>query len=221
MAGTIIADFIRTDANQLSLNVGNTTFATINAMGFLSNTGVQIISPTGAINAASIAAGSIPAGKLGAASVARTNMYSGAVLQVVSATKLDAFTTSSTSPVDVTGLSVNITPTSATSKILVLASIYCSAASTSGLYFNFVRNSTALAVGTSGGTVNSTSAVFTSNLEHFITIPSMFLDSPNTTSATVYKIQAFTTGSLGAVNRRANDTVVGGSSTITVMEIAA
>jgi hypothetical protein len=75
MAGTIIADYIRTDANQLSLNVGNTTFATINAMGFLSNTGVQIISPTGTINAASIAAGSIPAGKLGAASVARSNLY--------------------------------------------------------------------------------------------------------------------------------------------------
>ena len=64
MAGTIIADFIRTDANQLSLNVGNTTFATINAMGFLSNTGVQIISPTGTVNGASIAANTIVANSL-------------------------------------------------------------------------------------------------------------------------------------------------------------
>jgi hypothetical protein len=75
MAGTIIADFIRTDANQLSLNVGNTTFATINASGFFSNTGTQLIAANGAINGASVIAGSIPAGKLGAASVARTNMY--------------------------------------------------------------------------------------------------------------------------------------------------
>lgn len=50
MAGTIIADFIRTDANQLSLNVGNTTFATINAMGILSNTGSVIINASGQVS---------------------------------------------------------------------------------------------------------------------------------------------------------------------------
>jgi len=49
MAGTIIADFIRTDANKLSLNVGNTTFATINASGLLSNTGATIIAANGQI----------------------------------------------------------------------------------------------------------------------------------------------------------------------------
>jgi hypothetical protein len=75
MAGTIVADYIRTDANKLSLNVGNVTFATINSAGFHSNTGVQIIDQNGQINAASIIAGSIPVGKLGAASVSRTNMY--------------------------------------------------------------------------------------------------------------------------------------------------
>jgi len=49
MAGTIIADFIRTDANKLSLNVGNTTFATINASGFFSNTGSQLIAANGTL----------------------------------------------------------------------------------------------------------------------------------------------------------------------------
>jgi hypothetical protein len=49
MAGTIIADFIRTDANKLSLNVGNTTFATINSMGILSNTGSVIINASGQV----------------------------------------------------------------------------------------------------------------------------------------------------------------------------
>ena len=49
MAGTIIADYIRTDANKLSLNVGNVTFATINAGGFYSNTGVQIIDQNGVV----------------------------------------------------------------------------------------------------------------------------------------------------------------------------
>lgn len=136
MAGTIIADYIRSDANKISLNVGNTTFATINAMGFLSNTGVQIISPTGAINAASIAAGSIPAGKLGAASVSRTNMYSGAVLQVVNVTDrqqssytgLDLQSSYSNygmdqAGVDLTTLNISLTPTSTSSKILILTNI--------------------------------------------------------------------------------------------------
>ena len=49
MAGTIIADYIRTDANKLSLNVGNVTFATINSSGFFSNTGVQIIDQNGVV----------------------------------------------------------------------------------------------------------------------------------------------------------------------------
>jgi len=49
MAGTIIADFIRTDANKLSLNVGNTTFATINSSGFFSNTGTQLIAANGTV----------------------------------------------------------------------------------------------------------------------------------------------------------------------------
>jgi hypothetical protein len=119
LAGTIIADYIRTDANQLSLNVGNTTFATINAGGFYSNTGVQIISPTGAINAASIAAGSIPVGKLGAASVSRTNMYSGAVLQVVNVITSTESTTTSTA-FQASNLAATITPTSTTSKILII-----------------------------------------------------------------------------------------------------
>jgi len=41
------------------------------------------------------------------------------VLQVVSATKTDTFSTSSTSFVDVTGLTANITPSSTSSKIMV------------------------------------------------------------------------------------------------------
>ena len=54
MAGTIIADFIRTDANQLSLNVGNTTFATINAGGFYSNTGTRIIAANGTVSTSAL-----------------------------------------------------------------------------------------------------------------------------------------------------------------------
>ena len=47
----------------------------------------------------------------------------GSVLQVVQDVKLDTFTTSSTSFTDVTGLSVDITPSSTSSKVLVL--VHC------------------------------------------------------------------------------------------------
>jgi len=62
MAGTIIADYIRADANKLSLNVGNTTFATINSSGFFSNTGVQIIDQNGQVGALSVGTNQLQTG---------------------------------------------------------------------------------------------------------------------------------------------------------------
>jgi len=74
MAGTIICDFIRTDANKLSLNVGNTTFATINASGFFSNTGTQLIAANGAISGASVIASSIPTAAIADASITNAKL---------------------------------------------------------------------------------------------------------------------------------------------------
>ena len=197
MAGTIIADFIRTDANQLSLNVGNTTFATINAGGFYSNTGVQIISPTGTINAASIAAGSIPVGKLGAASVSRTNMYSGAVLQMVSVTTTTQFTSSSTTFADI-GLTATITPTNSSSKILIMATFGdTSSQNNSGPAGNkliLYRNATQLGGGLSlpsGNFANQWNYAGAAN--HMISSGGVvFVDSPSSTSALTYKFQGAT-----------------------------
>jgi len=81
MAGTIVADFIRTDASQLSLNVGNTTFATINARGLLSNTGATIIAANGQIAMSAITSSfdltgktlTLPVGNYKLINVARIN----------------------------------------------------------------------------------------------------------------------------------------------------
>ena len=59
----------------------------------------------------------------GAAGAPGTNGTNGKIIQVVSTNKLDTFTSNSTSPVDVTGLSVTLTPTLATSKVLIFAMI--------------------------------------------------------------------------------------------------
>jgi len=55
----------------------------------------------------------------------------------------------------------------------------------------------------------------------FISVPITFLDSPATTSATTYKIQINTLGATGYVNLRSTDLYFGGTSQITLMEIAA
>ena len=55
-----------------------------------------------------------------------TGIDTGKILQVVQTTKSDVFSTSTISSyVDVTGLTVNITPTKANSNILVIAVIGC------------------------------------------------------------------------------------------------
>ena len=147
----------------------------------------------------------------------------GSVLQVVSAAKVDTFTTSSTSPVDVTGLSVSITPSNTSNRILVLVQLFGGSDPNSALYANILRNSTALNVGTGGSGFNSAVGSYAGSASFYGTLPIMFLDSPNTTSATTYKVQVFTGTGAGAVaiNRRWSDTVIGGASTITLMEIAA
>lgn len=209
MAGTIIVDKVQLDVGQDTLRV-------------LANTGSTIFTAnTLGINAASLGYGTVPVAQI--PQLTTTKMPAGSVLQVISVNKVNAFTTTSSSPVDVTGLSVNITPSSATSKILVLAQIYGGSDVSTGFYVNLVRNSTNLNISTAGsGVGNSTAGSYFSSGDNWSTSPIIFLDSPATTSSTTYKIQLFNSGSgTLVINRRAVDAVVGGSSTITVLEIAA
>jgi hypothetical protein len=146
----------------------------------------------------------------------------GAVLQVVSTTKTDAFTSASATFTAVTGLSATITPSSSTSKILVIASL--TGAGTSGVteaYARLMRGATAIAVGdAAGSSVRGLGGLtITASLEQGLSVS--HLDSPATTSATTYSFEARTQSGSGLVyvNRSANDSVRGASS-ITLMEIA-
>jgi hypothetical protein len=152
----------------------------------------------------------------------------GKILQVVSTTKTDTFTTSSTSFVDVTGLSVTITPTSATSKIWVVGTV--SGAGDSGVAnsaFRLVRDSTDILLGDAASNRTRASGLLTTQVAgDQVTNESFnFVDSPATTSAITYKITMRTLqAGNGYVNRTKNDTdsVNSGrlASTITVMEVA-
>ena len=152
---------------------------------------------------------------------------SGGIIQVKSATKTDGdFSTTSSSYTDVTGLSVSITPTRSDSKILISAFIHGNGDSSTQAYFRFMRDSTAICVGTSvGSRVPATLGTLHYDQANDVNCASQtFLDSPSTTSAVTYKIQTRTQGS-GTIyiNRSvtdANDSTSGRfTSTITVMEV--
>ena len=145
----------------------------------------------------------------------------GGILQVASTVKSDSFSTSSTSFVDLTGLSVSITPTYSTSKILITVTLG-SVGSNAGLtmFFNLVRGSTAIAQPSSGASASSFNGAFGgSGLNSPFSLT--FLDSPSTTSSTTYKIQTRVDGGTGFINSFNSPAGYTTVSTITVMEVSA
>lgn len=164
-----------------------------------------------------------------AAAIATSKLGAGAVLQVVSATKTDTASSSSSTFADITGLSVSITPSSASNKILVIA--YINGAWDNALAkigTRIMRDSTAIAIGDTAGSRIRTSGYLYANVTNdspFV-ISVNYLDSPNTTSATTYKWQFSNLDNAGTVY--VNRSGVDGDSSIqsrtasgiTVMEIA-
>jgi hypothetical protein len=117
----------------------------------------------------------------------KASLPTGSVLQVVQATTGTQVTSSVITMVDTT-LSASITPTSATSKILVMFTHNgcqkTAGSSQSAVLINLVRNSTTIyndAIYANGYTNSSSVFQSTSSLS--------YLDSPATTSATTYKTQ--------------------------------
>jgi hypothetical protein len=106
----------------------------------------------------------------------------GSVLQVVQGTLAGSVSTASATPVD-TGLTVTITPKFSTSKILVMFTHPVPIKSNTGadLTLILVRNSTTL--------VNYNDVLFTPDIgnSYGSSIGGTYLDSPTTTSATIYK----------------------------------
>ena len=144
----------------------------------------------------------------------------GCVLQVKQVIKNDTFSTTSTSYVDIPGLSIDITPTNSSSKIMVMVNLGGTGNSTNSTnMFRYTRNGTALT--TSSETWGSMFTVYTGTRG---TIPASFslLDSPNTTSSLNYKLQMRidgfgATGTVNLHNTNANYTSI---STMSVWEIA-
>lgn len=151
-----------------------------------------------------------------AGSASAVQASSGRVLQVVPYTNGTAFSTTSGSPVT-TGFTQSITPSSASSKILVIATSSLGVP-TSGMNGNVLlyRNSTQLTTTSAPSAVTFGAAAYNQNQ-----FTAIYLDSPATTSSTAYTMYAYRDGAAGTfyVGARYD----GGSpmlTTITLMEIA-
>jgi hypothetical protein len=162
-------------------------------------------------------------------------VFPGNVLQVVSTTKTDTFSASTTSGSshDVTGLTVSITPSSTNSKVMVFASVSIAqnnADTNQGVFCILTKGGSALSgaiADSASNRIRATSSGTQINRYTMSSIPVLYLDSPNSTSSLTYGIAVGNfLGSAGTVfvNRVGDDLDVSNVSraisTITVMEIA-
>jgi hypothetical protein len=149
----------------------------------------------------------------------------GKVLQVVQTVKTSKFSTNSTSWVDITGLSLAITPSDVASKILVMAMVSLGATANINVPLLLVRDSTAILQGDTEGNRKRVTTSCQLNSYNMIGQHICYLDSPASVAELTYKIQICTSsaGVYAFINSTATDSdstgYSRGASTITAMEI--
>ena len=157
----------------------------------------------------------------------------GCILQVKQAVKTATQTLDSTTYEDVTGLSIDITPTSTTSKFLINCSVAVGGSDNAYAGFKLYRDTTAIGIGTEG-TGNQSNVSFGQSFDSTIGeyyldfVPYMYLDSPSTTNQITYKLKGASTWRDASQNSYINrpHTIPNnghthyGISTITVQEVA-
>ncbi len=155
----------------------------------------------------------------------KSGVVAGKILQVVSTTKTDAFTVTSSSYTEVTGLTASITPSSSSSKILVAVSLSINPRATTVAYYEIRRDSTSIGSGTaSGSRPGAFASVYIGRTFGTTKLSGNFLDSPSSTSALTYSVRVAAGSGVLAINTSSDDTDSGAyartSSTITLIEVA-
>jgi len=195
-----------TSTINASLSAGIVTTADTSGVLALQSNGTTALSTSGANVTI---AGTLTTA---AQSIAKASMPSGSVLQVVNANYSTAVT-NNTSTLVSTGLTASITPTSATSKILVIASV-------AGIFKTTNNTAVTLQLYKNSGNIFQfalTGLANNSTANNGGSISTSFLDSPATTSSTSYTVY------FGSQQNNVGTTVQlnGDTSTITLLEIAA
>jgi hypothetical protein len=159
----------------------------------------------------------------------------GRILQVAQAIKTDTQTqTSTTTFLAVTGMTVSITPSSSSNKILVQGKVSIGGSSeTDRSGFRLVRTAggsdTAIciadAVGSRARFTSGPTGGYNQFVNTVVETPFFFLDSPSTTSAVSYKIECYHAAGNLFINRSSEDQDSAnngrGTSVIVAMEVAA
>lgn len=151
----------------------------------------------------------------------------GKVLQVQSAFKSDTDSTTSTSDVAISGLSLTLTPASASSKVLVQFDVGTMGNhSNTHMFYTPYRDIggggyNAIGQGTGGGSYNYAAGSYAANTMYH-TVGHCFLDSPNTTSEITYKLyfRVSSASFTGYINRRGSDDLFRGSTSLICTEVA-
>jgi len=188
-------------------------------MGTLKTTNIQSISGSGTVTLGSSGDTITAAGTMGSGM--------GKIGQVVTTVKTDTDSTTATSFNDISGMSVAITPSTTSSKILVFVNVHAGWSTNYSASFSLVRDSTQIYMGDASS--SRTRAYYggqTKENRQSFTAGAVYVDSPSTTSATTYKVQWLVeSGATAYINRDAGDADAAYStrsaSSITVMEVLA
>ena len=163
-----------------------------------------------------------------ASSLTASQLPAGSVIQVVSTTKTDTWSASLPNWADITGMSVSITPSSASNKILVIVNLSFMATGGGSHGYRLVRNSTPISIADAAGSRPLFSGAVQDgniNTSFILSSATTHLDSPSSTSSVTYKLQAFGTydGTIyvntSSADRNASNYDGRTTSSITVMEI--
>ena len=187
---------------------------------------LQTVNPaTNSISTAMISDDAVTAAKIADA------VSFGKIGQVLQAVKTDTQnTTDDNTFTDISGLSQAITPSATSSKILVLFTVNATADTDDHVGIRLVRGSTNIFIGTDSDAGQNVSAGYRNpdsggNFD-MANLCGQFLDSPNTTSETTYKIQAASNDEF-FINRPHDDTGTTNmqrphtSSSLTLIEVLA
>ena len=196
MAGILKVDQVQSDSN-LAFNIAGSNVAFMNA------TSLQMVGSNVSLAGTNV----ITNGKL-----VTSAQPTGAVLQVVQGTYQSTVTTTSSSAV-ATGLTATITPTSATSKILitVFGSQQLVQSGTTNIYSLYKA----------GSNLVDTFMIYSNPTPDGVAMSASYLDSPATTSATTYAL-FFRTENGGYTASFGSSTTAGNYlNSITLTEVAA
>ena len=172
-----------------------------------------------------ISAGGLPAGSVTSATLAAN--AGGKILQVKQALKTDVQAITSTSFTDISGLSLDITPSSSSNKILVSYTVTVGHDTQTQNTIQLVRqvsssdtviHPVAYNQGTSIQFFGGSNAGWDRGVMSY-----QILDTPSTTSVVNYRLRTYIYSSSynQYINRCGNSTNATGTSTLTVMEVAA